>query len=64
MKNQAMFESYPDVVDVDGLCKMLGGISRKLAYRLLIDQEIKSVRIGRSYKIPKICVIEYLTQTS
>ena len=64
MKKQVMFEDYPDVVDVDGLCKMLGGISRKLAYRLLIDQEIKSVRIGRSYKIPKICVIEYLTQTS
>ena len=64
MKKQAMFEDYPDVVDVDGLCKMLGGISRKLAYRLLINQEIKSVRIGRSYKIPKIYVIEYLTQTS
>lgn len=64
MKKQAMFEDYPDVVDVDGLCKMLGGISRKLAYHLLNDQQIKSVRIGRSYKIPKICVIEYLMQTS
>ena len=64
MKTQAMFENYPDVVDVDDLCKMLGGISRKLAYRLLIDQEIRSVRIGRSYKIPKIYVIEYLTRTS
>ena len=64
MKKQAMFEDYPDVVDVDDLCKMLGGISRKLAYRLLNNQDIKSVRIGRSYKIPKIYVIEYLTQTS
>lgn len=63
MKTQAMFENYPDVVDVNDLCKMLGGISRKLAYRLLTDQEIRSVRIGRSYKIPKICVIEYLTRT-
>lgn len=64
MKKQAMFENYPDVVDVDDLRKMLGGISRKLAYRLLSDQEIRSVRIGRSYKIPKVCVIEYLTRTS
>ena len=63
-KQAMMFEHYPDVVDVDDLCKMLGGISRKLAYRLLSDQEIRSVRIGRSYKIPKICVIEYLTRTS
>lgn len=64
MKTQAMFENYPDVVDVDDLCKMLGGISRKLAYRLLTNQEIRSVRIGRSYKIPKVYVIEYLTQLS
>ena len=64
MKNQRMFEDYPDVVEVDDLRKMLGGISRKLAYRLLADQEIKSVRIGRAYKIPKLSVIEYLTRVS
>ena len=39
MKKQAMFENYPDVVEVDDLRKMLGGISKKLAYRLLSDQE-------------------------
>lgn len=60
MKAQEMFGKYPDVVAVDELCEMLGGISKKLAYRLLGDQEIKSVRIGREYKIPKPCVIEYL----
>lgn len=64
MKNQVMFREYPDVVDVDDLYKMLDGISRKLAYRLLADQKIRSVRIGRSYKIPKVHVIEYLTQLS
>lgn len=60
MKAKTMFEDYPDVVEVDDLRKMLGGISKKLAYRLLAEQEIKSVRVGRSYRIPKICVIEYL----
>lgn len=62
MKAQAaaLFDSYPDVVEVDALCEMLGGISRKLAYRLLTGNEIHSVRIGRSYKIPKACVIDYL----
>lgn len=55
-----MFENYPDVVEVDDLRVMLGGISKKLAYHLLADHEIRSVRVGRSYKIPKICVIEYL----
>lgn len=60
-KKQEMFKEYPDVVDVEMLCKMLGGISRKLAYRLLATGELRSVRVGRSYRIPKCCVIEYLT---
>lgn len=60
MKQQAIFMEYPDVVEVDDLRKMLGGISKKLAYRLLAEEEIRSVRVGRAYKIPKLCVIEYL----
>lgn len=60
MKKEAMFENYPDVVEVDDLRKMLGGISKKLAYRLLAEQEIRCVRVGRTYKIPKVCIIEYL----
>lgn len=56
-----MFEKYPDVVEVKELCQMLGGISKKLAYRLLANGEIFSVRVGRSYKIPKMSVIAYLT---
>jgi len=64
MKTKEMFETYPDVVEVNDLCKMLGGISKKLAYRLLAEQEIKSVRIGRAYKIPKVFIIEYMTHAS
>ena len=60
MNKLSMFENYPDVVEVEDLRVMLGGISKKLAYRLLANQEIRSVRVGRSYKIPKVCVIEYL----
>lgn len=64
MKTQGMYDGYPDVVEINDLRKMLGGISRKLAYRLLANQEIKSVRIGRTYKIPKVFVIEYLMRPS
>lgn len=59
-KTYEMFADYPDVVDVEMLQTMLGGISRKLAYRLLASGELRSVRVGRSYRIPKLCVIEYL----
>lgn len=57
-----MFEKYPDVVSVPELCKMLGGISKKLAYKMLANGDIYSVKVGRSYKIPKISVINYLTE--
>lgn len=61
MKNTAaIFEEYPDVVEVEDLRRMLGGISRKLAYKLLAENEIRSIRVGRAYKIPKVCVINYL----
>ena len=60
MNKYTMFDKYPEVVEVDDLRKMLGGISRKLAYRLLADKEIQAVKVGRTYKIPKICIIEYL----
>lgn len=30
MKKQSMFENYPDVVEVEDLRKMLGGISKRL----------------------------------
>ena len=63
-KKNEMFAEYPDVVDAKQLREMLGGISRKLAYRLLTSGELRCVRIGRSYRIPKLCVIEYLTGES
>ena len=54
-----MFKDYPDVVSVDILQEMLG-ICRKNAYLLVKQKKIHSTRVGRSYKIPKLCVVEYL----
>ena len=54
-----MFKDYPDVVSVDILQEMLG-ICRKNAYLLDKQSKIHSARVGRSYKIPKLCVVEYL----
>ena len=46
--NVYIFAEYPDVVSTDELCEMLGGISRKLVYRILREGQISSLRIGRS----------------
>ena len=61
---KSMFKNYPDVVTVKQLQIMLGGISKKLAYYLLQNKIIKSIKIGRQYKIAKADVILYLTQNN
>lgn len=57
---EVMFSTYPDVVNIEQLCEMLGGISTKTGYRLLKTGSIKSFMIGHRYRIPKINVIDYL----
>lgn len=56
---QQMFTTYHDVVNVKELAEMLG-IGITLAYRLVRQKAIDSVKIGREYKIPKSNIIEYL----
>ena len=58
---KVMFTEYPDVVNADQLCEMLGGAAIKSVYRLLREGKIKAFRIGKGYRIPKVSVIEYLT---
>lgn len=55
-----MFRDYPDVVTVEQMCEMLGGIGIKTGYRLLKDGIIKSFVVGRRYRIPKLYILEYL----
>ena len=55
-----LFTKYPDVVNVQQMCDMLGGICDKTAYRLLKSGEIKSFIVGRHYRIPKLNILEYL----
>ena len=59
-RSNVMFANYPDVVCVDQLCAMLGGIGKKTARPVLKTGEIRCLKIGKSFKIPKVCVIEYL----
>ena len=54
-----MFANYPDIVSVEDLMEMLQ-IGQVLAYKLVKKGEIKSRKVGREYKIPKINVISYL----
>ena len=54
-----MFNSYPDVLSVKQLCEILN-IGKNTAYKLLQSGEIKSIKIGKVYKIPKKEVRRYI----
>ena len=54
-----LFKEYPDVVSINDLMIMLD-IGKRTAYKLLRDGNIKSVKAGRQYKIPKQSIIDYL----
>lgn len=60
VKMQKMFSKYPDVVSIKELTVMLN-ISKNTAYELLKSGELKSIKIGKQYRIPKRFVIEYLS---
>ena len=55
-----MFTDYPDIVNLVQMRKMLGGISNTLSYRMLREKKIKSKKVGKEYKIPKVNVIKYM----
>lgn len=54
-----IFEEYPNIVTTVQLQEMLG-IGRTAVLNLLKNGEIKSVKIGNAYKVPKAYVIDYL----
>jgi len=54
-----MFEDYPDCITTLQLQQMLS-IGRNKVYELLKTGQIKHRRIGKTYIIPKVYIIEYL----
>ena len=56
---EIMFTTYPDLVNIKQLTKMLG-IGITLAYRLVKNNTIKAIKVGREYKILKVNVINYM----
>ena len=54
-----MLKSFPDIMNIDQMCEVLG-ISTKTGYRLLRNGQIIALKVGRTYRIPKIHVLAYL----
>ena len=56
---QLLFKDYPDILNVEQVANILNS-SPKTVYRLLKNQVIKSITVGRRYCIPKVCIFEYM----
>lgn len=58
-----MLENYNDILTIQDLCELLM-IGRNYAYKLLESRQIKGFRIGRTWKIPKTALEEFILSQS
>ena len=56
-------DTYNDLITVDELCDILA-IGKNTAYRLLNDKRIKAFRIGRTWKISRQAVTDFIYQSN
>ncbi len=54
-----MFSEFDDIVSINDIMKMLH-IGRSNVYKLLRNNEIKHIRVGVKYIIPKKNVIDFI----
>ncbi|MDD6011994.1 MAG: helix-turn-helix domain-containing protein [Oscillospiraceae bacterium] len=59
MKEYEMLKDWPDVLTVKQMAKLLG-VGVNAAYQLVNDGSIGSCRIGKSIRVPKLCIVDYL----
>ncbi len=59
MDNAIFFEKLPLTLHVKDLVPLLQ-VSHNTAYALVRSGQIRCIRIGRTYRIPRDAVIEYL----
>ena len=53
------FSQYPDVLTTYDVQEILG-ISNKTLYHLLHTSQLRSIKVGHCYRIPKIYLLQYL----
>jgi len=56
---KVMFREYPDVLTVANIQKMLG-VGRHEVYHLILLGKLYALKVGKSYRIPKVKAIDYL----
>lgn len=56
-----MFEDYPDILTVEEACEALR-VGYNAMYELLNSGKLKAYKNGRTWRIPKVAVKEYILE--
>ena len=56
---EAIWKEYPDLMDIHQMSRALG-ISTKTGYKLIREEKITAMKVGRSFRIPKFHLLKYL----
>ena len=57
-----MLESYPDVLTVKAMMEILQ-IGKSCAYKMINDNQIHYIKVGKNIRIPKKSLIDYLLKS-
>jgi len=60
---KVLLDNQPDVMNINQMSSVLG-VSTKTGYALLQSGKIAFLKIGRTYRIPKIKLIEFLVNAT
>ena len=58
-----MLEEYADILTVDEACEALR-VGYNAMYALLGNGELKAYRNGRTWRIPKVAIKDYILQSA
>lgn len=56
---ETILKEYPDLMDIHQMSSALA-VSTKTGYKLIREGKITALKVGRTYRIPKIHLLTYL----
>ena len=58
-----MFEEYPDILTVEEACEALR-VGQNAMYRLLSNNKLKAYKNGRTWRIPRTALTQYILENA
>jgi excisionase family DNA binding protein len=56
---RSVLKEYPDILTVEEMSRALD-VSTKTGYKLIRENKIECIKVGRSYRIPKAHLLAYM----